>query len=106
VCNLKEINNAVNRPGMNCVRRVNIPLEIDDDFGELMAPHVGDPVYEREADELWSETSHLKYPNCDGVTYLDKDNASYCWLCFNCGTKSEANLEDAKKLLFIEKYID
>jgi hypothetical protein len=102
---LQHILNTVNRPGGKSVWRVNCPLEVDDQLGEDMARFAGEPEYERQATELRYEVAHLQCPECKEDTYLVKDDAGYHWICFTCGTKSEADLEDARKLLFIEKYI-
>lgn len=91
---LEKIKKILSKDIPNKSWRVNYPFKIDEEL--MLQVHPGDPEYYRVFIE------DLSCNNCGADTFLMKDKDKFAWVCFKCGSKKDADIEDAKRLLLWE----
>ena len=93
---LITIENTLKSDISNKIVRVNYPFETNQELEEEVYSHDNDAVYYKYTIEP------LNCNKCRADTYLMKDKNKFVWVCFKCGNKFDADIEDAKKLMLWE----
>jgi DNA-binding HxlR family transcriptional regulator len=93
---LDKIEKTLKSPTLNITYRVNYPFKTDKELEEEVGPEKDSHFYY----EVFLEK--LQCNKCRSKTFLMKDKNKFVWVCFECGNKVDADIEDAKRLMLWE----
>lgn len=93
---LEKIEETLKHGTLNIMYRVNYPFKADEEMKEEVFSEKDSHSYY----EIFLE--RLLCNKCKSKTFLMKDKNKFVWVCFECGNKVEADIEDAKRLMLWE----
>jgi transposase-like protein len=100
---LVEIETVMETPGTGPISHLHIAL-IPDIREEPMFVNPSKPqVIIKNPKKEYKEL--IECPICGSERYLIESISKTTWICFKCGTKFDAILEDAIKLAFLEEHL-